>query len=405
MPNGRYVKAFTDISPDKKLINITKGRVIDMANSKLKRYFRGSAMLAAVLALITVFAGVGFATGWFQSVFGGMGDVVGLDLRADYEKLSEFANKEISSETKGFDLNDSATVGVNESYYDGDQLFASFVISFSKAAPDFGFSDEHEEFSNLSPMVGEGYAVPLPRNSGGSYLSAYLTDAEVAEFERLFAENGKAGVAYYDYYMGDGVTVNGEYASPEADAYGENADGTLWRYIEFGIPLPEAAQNAESLETSIRVYRTPCYYYKDASGEYRYIDNKNRVSLDFIATITRNDSEKRDYYALSAGDDYSSKFHVSVTPVNARLEIETEVSELWQSAEWDVYGGRDGIDYIYHWIVYVDGVRNNSWATSSSRYGSTGSFAVGADATEITLTPLYVISGEHAGESVSISLK
>ena len=88
----------------------------------------------------------------------------------------------------------------------------------------------------------------------------------------------------------------------------------------------------------------------------------------------------------------------------ARLTIETKVSERWESAELDEYGGRDGIDFIWMWEIYADGAKLDSAIETASRYGETATFPVGSAET-ITLRPVYVISGEHPDEEVVIRLR
>lgn len=397
MLKERYNKAFDRVNAAQTLIEQTKREVYEMANQKQMRRARFSAALIAAIVLTAALAGVALASGWFGSVFSAMSGRHQNGDRSDYQALEALADR--SGQQGGFTFSDGSTfiLRLNEYYFDGEQVIAGFTMQSNAAG--HMIDRNSEEFARMQTYMPE--AAPMPRyDVARRLLPDALYDAFMAEYKK----EGSACAVVFDMYMGDGVSVNGEYLSPDMDDEGVFEDGTRWRYFEFERPLPEEIRSRKELTLSARVYGQRTLFYMDENGVKTDSDVKNREHFDAEWTVRRTEADIRQYRASASGSDYASEIELTVSPVNARLTIETKVSERWESAELDEYGGRDGIDFIWMWEIYADGAKLDSAIETASRYGETATFPVGSTET-ITLRPVYVISGEHPDEEVVIRLR
>lgn len=396
MLKERYSKAFDRVNASQTLIERTKREVNEMANQKQMRRARFSVALIAAIVLTAALAGVALASGWFGSVFSAKSGRYDYSERTDYQTLESLADR--NGETRRFTFSDGSafTLQLSESYFDGEQLIAGFSMQANAAGR--MVERNSEDFQYMQAYQPE--AVPLARDDVPQrLLPGALYDAFMAEYEK----EGSACAVVFDMYMGDGVSVNGEYLSPDDDDSGVFEDGTQWRYIEFERPLPEEIRSQNELTIKSNIYGQRTLLYLDENGFKMQSDVKNREVFEGTWTVRRTEANIRQYHASASGSDYTSEIELTVSPVNARLTIETKVSEKWESAELDEYGGRDGIDFIWMWEIYADGAKLDSAVETASRYGETATFPVGSAET-ITLRPVYVISGEHPDEEVAIHL-
>ncbi len=397
MLKERYSKAFDRVNASQTLIERTKREVNEMANQKQMRRARFSVALIAAIVLTMALAGVALASGWFGSVFSAKSGRYDYSERTDYQTLESLADR--NGETRRFTFSDGSafTLQLSESYFDGEQLIAGFTMQANAAGR--MVERNSEDFQYMQAYQPE--AAPLARDDVPQrLLPGALYDAFMAEYEK----EGSACAVVFDMYMGDGVSVNGEYLSPDDDDSGVFEDGTQWRYIEFERPLPEEIRSQNELTIKSNIYGQRTLLYLDENGFKMQSDVKNREVFEGTWTVRRTEANIRQYHASASGSDYASEIELTVSPVNARLTIETKVSEKWESAELDVYGGRDGIDFIWMWEIYADGAKLDSAVETASRYGETATFPVGSAET-ITLRPVYVISGEHPDEEVVIHLQ
>lgn len=392
----RYTQAFDRVQASQALIERTKREVYTMANQKQKRRARFSVALIAAIILTVALASVALASGWFGSVFSNMSGRYPNGDRSDYQTLETLAERNGKAESFTFSDGSSVTLQLNETYFDGEQLIAGFTLQSNASAQ--MLAQDSEAFQRMQTYQPE--VLPLnDEETLRTLLPGTLYDTFMAEFTK----EGRACAEVWSLYMGDGVSVNGGYLSPEMDDGGVFEDGTQWRYIEFERPLPEEIRTQNELTLSARVYGQRTLVYMDENGLKVDYGVEAREHFDAEWSIHRTEADIRSYHASASGSDYASEIELTVSPVNARLTIETKVSASWESAELDEYGGRDGIDFLWMWEIYADGTRLDSAVETASRYGETATFPVGS-AEVITLRPVYVISGEHPDEDVVIRL-
>lgn len=367
-----------------------------MANQKQKRRARLSVALIAAILLTIALTGAALAAGWFGSVFSTMSGRYQNGDRSDYQALEALAER--NGKAKGFTFSDgsSVTLQLSESYFDGEQLIAGFTLTCN--APAQMIDPSSETFQNMQAYRPEAFPLADEKT-----LRALLPGTLYDDFMTELEKEGRACAAVLDVYMSDGVSVNGEYLSPKMDDRGVYDDGTQWRYIEFERPLPEEIRTQNELTLSARVYGQRTLVYMDENGLKVDYGVEAREHFDAEWSLHRTEVDIRSYHTSASGSDYASEIELTVSPVNAHLTIETKVSDSWESAELDEYGGRDGIDFLWMWEIYVDGTRLDSAVETASRYGETATFPVGS-AEAITLRPVYVISGEHPDEDVVIHL-
>ena len=337
MRKERYTQAFDRVQASQALIERTKREVYAMANQKQKRRARFSVALIAAIILTVALASVALASGWFGSVFSTMSGRYPNGDRSDYQALETLAERNGKAESFTFSDGSSVTLQLNETYFDGEQLIAGFTLQ-SNASSQM-LAQDSETFQRMQAYQPE--TRPLnDEETLRTLLPGTLYDAFMAEFTR----EGRACAEVWSLYMGDGVSVNGRYLSPEMDDGGVFEDGTQWRYIEFERPLPEEIRTQNELTLSARVYGQRETVYMDENGLKVDYGVEAREHFDAEWVVRRTEADIRSYHASASGSDYTSEIELSVSPVNARLTIETKVSEAWQAAEYDEYGGRDGID-------------------------------------------------------------
>lgn len=392
----RYTQAFDRIQASQALVERTKREVYAMANQKQKRRARLSVALIAAILLTIALTGAALAAGWFGSVFSTMSGRHQNGERSDYQALEALAERNGKAEGFTFSDGSSVTLQLSESYFDGEQLIAGFTLTSNASAR--MIEPNSETFRYMQTYRPEAFPL-ADEETLRALLPGTLYDDFMAELEK----EGCACAAVLDVYMGDGVSANGEYLSPEMDDRGVYEDGTQWRFIEFERPLPEEIRTRNELTLSARVYGQRTLVYMDENGLKVDYGVEAREQFDAEWSIHRTEADIRSYHASASGSDYSSEIELTVSPVNAHLTIETKVSASWESAELDEYGGRDGIDFLWMWEIYADGTRLDSAVETASRYGETATFPVGS-AEVITLRPVYVISGEHPDEDVVIRL-
>lgn len=396
MRKERYTQAFDRVQASQALIERTKREVYAMANQKQKRRARFSVALIAAIILTVALASVALASGWLGSVFSTMSGRYPNGDRSDYQALETLAERNGKAESFTFSNGSSVTLQLNETYFDGEQLIAGFTLQSNASAQ--MLAQDSETFQRMQAYQAE--ALPLnDEETLRTLLPGTLYDAFMAEFTK----EGRACAEVWSLYMGDGVSVNGGYLSPEMDDGGVFEDGTQWRYIEFERPLPEEIRTQNELTLSARVYGQRETVYMDENGLKVDYGVEAREHFDAEWVVRRTEADIHSYHASASGSDYASEIELTVSPVNARLTIETKVSEAWQAAEYDEYGGRDGIDFLYMWEIYADGTKLDAAIETASRYGETATFSIGSAET-ITLRPVYVISGEHPDEDVVIHL-
>jgi len=397
MLKERYNEAFDRVNASQALIERTKREVYEMANQKQMRRARFSVALIAAIVLTMALAGVALASGWFGSVFSAMSGRHQNGDRSDYQALEALSERSGEADTFTFSDGSAFTLQLSESYFDGEQLIAGFTMQKSSAAARM-VDRNSEDFKHMQDYQPEVFPLTDEETLRG-LLPGTLYDDFMAEFTK----EGSACASTFDMYMGDGVSANGGYLSPEMDDGGVFEDGTQWRYIEFERPLPEEVRSQNELTLSARIYGQRTMVYMDENGLKVDYGVETREHFDAEWKVRRTEADIRQYHASASGSDYTSEIELTVSPVNARLTIETKVSKRWESAELDEYGGRDGIDFIWMWEIYADGAKLDSAIETASRYGETATFPVGSAET-ITLRPVYVISGEHPDEEVVIHL-
>ena len=275
MLKERYNKAFDRVNATQTLIEQTKREVYEMANQKQMRRARFSAALIAAIVLTAALAGVALASGWFGSVFSAMSGRHQNGDRSDYQALEALADR--SGQQGGFTFSDGSTfiLRLNEYYFDGEQVIAGFTMQSNAAG--HMIDRNSEEFARMQTYMPE--AAPMPRyDVARRLLPDALYDAFMAEYKK----EGSACAVVFDMYMGDGVSINGEYLSPDMDDEGVFEDGTRWRYFEFERPLPEEIRSRKELTLSARVYGQRTLFYMDENGVKTDSDVKNREHFDCL---------------------------------------------------------------------------------------------------------------------------
>lgn len=221
----------------------------------------------------------------------------------------------------------------------------------------------------------------------------------VAETENFFIDQ-----AYYDgqqlsvgitydkskVRIRDGVYLaNGEELARDTEDEDVNADGTDWLYIKFATPLPESAQNKDSLEVVFTLQSL------DASASEKTV----------TASIPRSTDDVRAFTADREYGNYAAHIKVSASPVDTRIDVTLkDVPETWTKALDDWKFGAS-VDYVYSYILIADGKVLDGAINRSAGTEMFGTYApLPKNTARLVLRPVYTLSHENAAEDILVTV-
>ncbi|NLV58306.1 MAG: DUF4179 domain-containing protein [Clostridiales bacterium] len=397
----RYKRAFQGVTPDPTLFVRTEEQVLGATHhSNYKRPAMRTVLIAATL-MLSLLATVAFATGWAQSIFASLVGSGGVG--TDFEKLDELAQQQVGQNSTVFAKDASLfDFEVSQAYYDGEQLMLGTAWRDASTVVDLSFGPDSEHFADLKPLQDSELASSSPEGK----VSGEAWEA----FQRTYKEKGAAGIVYYICYPGDGVYLGDEQIPPWIGDGGTLEDGRTWAYTEYEVPLPEAARDKESLTLTALLYRAPVYYYQTGEGagqRLQYIGEREKV--DFTFTVLNNHAQSRTLTESATFLEYGVEASINLTAVQAQVHIYMEIPTEWKGAiKSDEFGEStaSGVDYVLTYNAYVDGTAQKLWISGVDKesFGIDGTLTVPDGAKQISLRPVYSLSGEHAAEEILFKL-
>lgn len=410
MFRDEYKMKYDSVAPDPAFRLRLEERIEEMQNKKRSPMLRRTAVvvLAAMLALITA----GFATGAFRSIFSQMMGVFANGPTMDYEHMEQAARNSEEMQSVRFESGAEIEVGLAQSYYNGQQL----ALGWTYIADD----TEHRFFDRESAPQELGEDVANMVN-----IVDLIGESNFAEFQRRLDEQGWVGVEWYDCYLSDHVYLadaqkvmgedGQEHVSGDALFYPQTShswtaeDGLNISCEEYETPLPEAAQDKDSLTIARKASCRRCWLVAEGDKVYTGRDPAERVELMF--EIVRSE----DYVETTCQKEvqlpnHTAKIELTRTPIRAEFTVTNLISDEWKRI-WSGYGGYLNAplnleeDVIFDYEILVDGEKVNfSTDSYAGAEGMSGWFLMPADAQQVTFRPVYANSGAHAGEDVTIDL-
>ena len=268
--------------------------------------------LAAAIIAVAALGGVALALG--VNLFEYFGKQDGrLAQLASQAQLATSRPESIESETLG-----TTRASFNSAYYDGQSLIAAFTLENAKRYEAFEPSPEMlARMEKADPLY---HSIPYDENVPG--IEAYYA------YQMAVQEGKPAGLAYYSVYPSDHcITGGGVDLPPWTEQTDTLPDGSELFLREFESPLPEDAQNRESLELHIRLWQTPSYYYFDGSNHYELYDAQQ--SAGEISTIVKR--------ASAIFKNFTGDGAYNGSPVAAQLQVSAVQAALKLSADAAVF--------------------------------------------------------------------
>lgn len=223
-------------------------------------------LLAAVIVLLL--SVTAYATGFAQSVIGSLSGwfaTPDAERDAKYEQAGELSNKEPITE----DLSDLAgsTITLEESYYDGEDLFMAYSLDTMKYSLEIGFGPGDENFDKLWKLSDD---LDILWDYG-------FSEEEISRIKAEYEENGKVGFIVRRIALGDHITMaDGTDLGP---VVGVEKDGKV--ILESQNGLPETAKGLERLELVFKVKSFVSYYYFEGDDIYQYSFTDNSEDVCF----------------------------------------------------------------------------------------------------------------------------
>ena len=397
-----------------------------------------AALIAA--ALLIALTAIGFASGTFQSIFTYMTHAWTDGPTTDYAHLEDAAAQDVSRQSLNFANGARATVTLEQSYYNGEQLALGWSLrpegefAWFFAQDDSRYTDLHPE---LEEYVAEDGQVDMIYHGLEGDLADHIGTEAAEEFARRLEENGWAGVAWYDCYMGDSVylpnvpepeySFDGSIAGTADDTrlsfetqYRWHSDGLGYLYQEFGT-LPDAARDVDVLQTKAYAHAALRWYCEDASGRYYGYASDHSESaderMDVLVDIPRSeDYEDQSHHADATFPAHTASIDLRMTPIYVEYSIENEIPDAWK-AVWndpqnfpdDKYPPRLPMDVIWRYEFYAEIGDALQALPDSCEIGEetlylSGTFILPDGASELHIRPVYYNSGAHADEDIIILL-
>ena len=294
-------------------------RIYEAEEPVMKKKFRVSVVFAVAMMLVLVSTAVAVGINLFE-YFG-----------SSYERFKEIAPQtelrdEATAEIRTKELG-VTTISINSAYYDGQSLMVGYTVN----------NDQRSEvFEPTAEQLAEMEKIDM-----GGFDGWYPGIPE--EFEQAVAAGTPCGITDYSVYPHDTFEADGIELSSSMGLETSVENG---RYclIEFLNPLPEEAQNRDSLKIRMRIAMSTARFWFDGKDFYRSVKQQDLGELTAVAN--RADAQTQTY----AGEGSYNGI-----PVQLRAEASAVQIKLSISAEAEAFPGFDNSDTWYE--VYLEDER------------------------------------------------
>jgi hypothetical protein len=354
----------------------------------MKKKFSVGLIVAFIVLLLAL--GVAIAAG--LGVFGQLAKH-GLDPRLPaLESFSKTYVEQITIDPAG-EFFPQVQFTMTQAHYDGQSLFVAYSLSDPTTTL---------EFLNPETAGDIQWEDTYQTDEIFTDWEMSLSSKDFETLQRKQREDGKVLMAVYAQFLGDGVVLPDDtYINPRSSDIQSLEDGSRVGYTEFEFPLPEAAQNQDSLTVDFRLYRRSYLYYEDATTKsflHDYVGPWESVILP--VTIHRN-SENRTLAGDATFGEYSASATLTISAVDVKGECVVNAPKAWLTA-WDSWNF-DG-DYLVDYHLYADGTlcqgRLGGVGTQDGKLTFMLQFDLSKGFSELRLRPQYSQSGDRPDEDI-----
>lgn len=276
--------------------------------------------LAAAILVLLMLAGAALAVG--MNLFEHFGkEEERLSAIAPQTELENISSVSVSSDVLG----ETRTV-LNNAYYDGKNLIVAFTQENSECyAP---FEPTQAQLAQME-KVDEDISV--------ANYDERMPGAEAGENFMIAMEAGTpCGFVQYSVYPSDHITVDdGVDLPPWYERSEVQADGSILYLREFERPLPEAAQDRDSLQLHIQLNRMVACYYFDGQDLYARYEHTRAIG-EVSAVVKRTDAVVRSFTgtAICTGVPISVELDVSAVQATANISAEGNAFSVLEEDRW-----------------------------------------------------------------------
>ena len=272
----------------------------------VKRKMRLS-LIAAIIVAIAM-SGVALAIGINLFEYFGKHDKRLAQL-APQSQLETVRPETMESEALG-----TTKAAFNSAYYDGENLIAAFTLENSKRYE--SFEPTEEMLARMEKVDPDYFAIPYDENTPG-------IDALYA-YQMAIQEGKPAGLAYYSVYPSDHCITSDGIDLPSS-TWQDDAlqNGSIMCLREFESPLPEDAQNQESLELHIKLWQKPSYFYFDGMSHYELYGTQQGVG-EITTIVKRTDAIFKAFSGAGEYNGVSLNVELQISAVRAMLDISAD---------------------------------------------------------------------------------
>lgn len=405
-----YREKFDAIVPDRRFRRQLEERISEMNKGRKKV---GRPVCAAiVLAVMLMLTAAGLATGVFHSIFSRMQE----EETMDYAHMDAVSEKDLYSKKIRFDCGAEAEVRLEQSYYNGMQLALGWAVG--------------DVVSRAEIIEGnDARAAQIERTEVYLDLSARVGEEMAKAFYERRNNEGWAGIAWYDVYLSDQVYLAGApldegddgrmHVAGSALFYPETTrtweeNGLRLSYEDYETPLPEDAQERQSVGIARKISAMPMWYIENEDGAFIGYGEAERIEISFEVPRSE-DFQERTHTAERTYDCYSAEVTLSETPIKAELAVENKVCEEWEQI-WDGYSGYLNVplglseDVVFDYEVWTDDGSGPVKAQHhndkySGVHGLSGWFSMPEGTKRVIFRPVYANTGTNEQNDIIIELE
>ena len=233
--------------------------------------------LAVALIAALLLAGVALAVGLnLFDVFGESDER--LSRVAEEAVLENVDAQSVESEALG-----ATEAAIENAYYDGQSLIVAYRLKNGTRV---------EEFAPTQQALSQAEALEGPVHIA---VEREADRATVERFHQAQEDGEPFGIVQYAVYPSDHtLTSDGVDLPPSGERTLEGEDGALLCLREYEFPLPEAAQDRDALDISIRLIESASYLYFDGETCYS-LPGTRREAGEMTACVRRTPGEARRY--------------------------------------------------------------------------------------------------------------
>ena len=418
MFRDEYKKMNESIRPGSGLIEKTERSMEEIMNKQDARRISGKAAVALALVCALALTGVAYATGAIESVFSWFRDQ-GYSTAADIDRLNELADSGFDEQTGETAHSGGVSAQLSQAYYDGSQLIVG--VKYQEGATSVILGLDHEAMAMTRPddaafcatkhepggvYINENGQLPEKSELLPPYITQWMTDEQIAEYEKAYEENGEAGVVLYTAGASDHIAVEGDEENrlvPEDDHQVELEDGSLLRYVDFG-DLVDGCRDQEQLTVTFLMSESVKAVRTDQDGIW--VAGQPLDKLEFPFVVKKNDQNTTVLYGSYENDAYSARAEVRASDISTRVTVDVSDSSEWAQAR---SGSelQETVDFIrMFYAVQPDGsMVSMDGVPTEAGYRWDTALELCEGQTEIRIRPWYSASGYHEAEDIVISLE